>query len=259
MVKFALLALAPLLAANVVELSDETFEAKTAEVDLALVKFFAPWCGHCKQMAPAWQEAADALADNDKVMIANVDCTENRDLCSKFEVRGYPTLKSFKKGAAFEEFYDRAKAGIVGYANKNTGGAPAAEAKPASVKSAPADTADHVAGKIWTIVGSNFEDIVINSDKNVFIKIYAPWCGHCKNMQPAWVELAASLADRDDVIIAELDATENDTPAAYQVRGFPTLFYAGVGSKDAPEKYQGARTVEAWTAFLDGKSGKDEL
>merc|ERR1711937_305610 len=70
-------------------------------------------------MADDWQAAADHFADNDKVTVANVDCTQHRDVCGKFEVQGYPTLKSFKKGVAFEEFYDRKKDVIVGYANKH--------------------------------------------------------------------------------------------------------------------------------------------
>jgi thiol-disulfide isomerase/thioredoxin len=46
--------------------------------------------------------------------------------------------------------------------------------------------------------------------KDVFVKYYAPWCGHCKKMAPAWIELAEYLKDVEDVIIAEVDATAND-------------------------------------------------
>lgn len=251
------------VSAGVVQLTSDTFEDQLSGADIGLVKFFAPWCGHCKSMASDWEAAADTFADNEKVVIAEVDCTENRELCGKYEVQGYPTLKSFKKGAAFEEFYDRKKDAIVNYANKHSGGAAAAAAPAASnVKSAAApDASEYVAGNVWTIVGSNFNELLVDSDKHVFVKIYAPWCGHCRAMAGAWDDLAASLKDDDNVIIAKVDATENDTPSGYQVRGFPTLFYAAPGSKDTPEKYQGARTVEAWTTFLNGKigGGKDEL
>ena len=60
------------------------------------------------------------------------------------------------------------------------------------------------------IVGKNFDEVVMNSDADVFIKMYAPWCGHCKSMAPAWEEFAESLKDDDSVIDGEFDATAND-------------------------------------------------
>ena len=50
----------------------------------------------------------------------------------------------------------------------------------------------------------------MNSDADVFIKMYAPWCGHCKSMAPAWEEFAESMAGDDSVIIGDFDATAND-------------------------------------------------
>jgi len=58
----------------------------------------APWCGHCKALAPAWEAVGNALASEKSVMIAKVDCTVEADLCSKYDVSGYPTLKYWKIG-----------------------------------------------------------------------------------------------------------------------------------------------------------------
>ena len=60
------------------------------------------------------------------------------------------------------------------------------------------------------IVGKNFDEVVMNSDADVFIKMYAPWCGHCKSMAPAWEEFAESMKGDDSVIIGDFDATAND-------------------------------------------------
>ena len=50
----------------------------------------------------------------------------------------------------------------------------------------------------------------MNSDADVFLKMYAPCCGHCKSMAPAWEEFAESLKDDASVIVGEFDATSND-------------------------------------------------
>lgn len=57
------------------------------------VKFYAPWCGHCKKLAPVWEKLTDTLEDNTAVHIVEVDCTQDVDVCQKYEVSGYPTLK----------------------------------------------------------------------------------------------------------------------------------------------------------------------
>lgn len=60
----------------------------------------------------------------------------------------------------------------------------------------------------------------------------APWCSHCKEMAPAWEALAEKYKDREDIVIAELDATSNELEGL-TVHGFPTLMYfpAGPGRK----------------------------
>ena len=68
----------------------------------------------------------------------------------------------------------------------------------------------NILGANVKIVGKNFDDVVMNSNADVFIKMYAPWCGHCKSMAPAWEEFAESMAGDDSVIIGDFDATAND-------------------------------------------------
>lgn len=86
-------------------------------------------------------------------------------------------------------------------------------------------------------VGKNFDDVVINNGKDTLIEFYAPWCGHCKKLQPVYDELGQKLAD-EDVAIVKMDATANDVPPTFEVRGFPTLYWAPKDSKDSPVRYE---------------------
>ncbi|KAM5228406.1 protein disulfide-isomerase A2 [Ctenodactylus gundi] len=103
---------------------------------------------------------------------------------------------------------------------------------------------------VRTLVAKNFEQVAFDETKNVFVKFYAPWCSHCKEMAPAWEALAEKYRDRKDIVIAELDATANELEA-FAVHGFPTLkfFPAGPGRKVI--EYKSARDLETFSKFLD--------
>lgn len=65
------------------------------------------------------------------------------------------------------------------------------------------------------VVGKNWDDIVMKNDADVFIKMYAPWCGHCKSMAPAWEEFAQKMEGDDGIVVADFDATANDPGLKY--------------------------------------------
>ena len=73
----------------------------------AFIKFYAPWCGHCKKLAPVWDKLMDEYEVNDQLVIKKVDCTVERQLCSEQQIQGYPTLKYWSETTEDKEQGDR--------------------------------------------------------------------------------------------------------------------------------------------------------
>ncbi|XP_032650064.1 protein disulfide-isomerase A3 [Chelonoidis abingdonii] len=105
-------------------------------------------------------------------------------------------------------------------------------------------------GPVKVVVAENFDDLVNAEDKDVLIEFYAPWCGHCKNLEPKYKELGEKLSKDPNIVIAKMDATANDVPSPYEVRGFPTIYFAAAGNKQNPKKYEGGREVSDFISYL---------
>jgi len=464
----ALLA-AAVKAGDVLVLTDSDFKSRTSDMDLVLVKFYAPWCGHCKKIAPEFEKAATVLKKNDpQVILAEVDCTaDGKETCSENGVSGYPTLKAYKHGEKVFDYdgprdadgivkHMKSKAGpsskelifaddaaqflssddhsIVGFFEnsdsqgnqnfqklatalnddfrfahtfsvdvknkysyedkivifqpsrlvtkmepsqlvytgsgnvdtmkewvnthihglvghrtttnsgqfhtplvvvyydvdyvKNAKGSnywrnrvikvakgfadsgekitfavsnakdlghelteygltsspdkPVVAGRDASnqkfamsgeftvealeqfardllqgklepyLKSEPVPSSNDEPVKV--VVAKTFDSIVNDPTKDVLVEFYAPWCGHCKSLAPKYDELAEKLKNEAEIVIAKMDATANDVPQPYEVRGFPTIFFSPKGSKSNPKKYEGAREVDDFIKYLARES-----
>ncbi|XP_078573399.1 protein disulfide-isomerase A4-like [Branchiostoma floridae x Branchiostoma japonicum] len=449
----------------VVTLTEENFDEFVNENAITLVEFYAPWCGHCKKLAPEYEKAAQFLKDQDPpILLGKVDATQETDLGKRFDVSGYPTLKIFRKGQAYDYKGPREERGIISHMIDQSG--PSSEeyknlkalknfvttdavivgffendqdplfktyldsgndlreayefghtfdaetrafykVNPGSVaiiqpekfqsKYEPKirifDKADATvqdlqdwykdnirplvgelttlnenrrygearplvvvfydvdfsfeykeATQIWrrkvlevakdhrdltfaiakedhhqsklkelelddsgeevnvgiydknkmyrmepdefsedvlrefveafkngevkpviksqpvpkkqgavtTVVGKNFEKVVMDKSKDVLIEFYAPWCGHCKKLEPAYKELGKKYKNSKDLVIAKMDATANDVPVdAFEVQGFPTIYFAKKNDKKNPMKFDGNRDLDGFVKFLE--------
>ncbi|KAJ6852606.1 protein disulfide-isomerase-like [Iris pallida] len=106
---------------------------------------------------------------------------------------------------------------------------------------------------VKVVVADSLLDVVQKSGKNVLLEFYAPWCGHCKKLAPILDEVAVSFESDADVIIAKMDATANDVPSDFNVRGYPTLYFSSASGKIL--QYDGDRTKEDIIDFI--KKNKD--
>ncbi|KAF8968140.1 protein disulfide isomerase [Flammula alnicola] len=233
-------------ASNVLDLGPDNFDSVIGKGKPALVEFFAPWCGHCKNLAPVYEQLADVYAHaKDKVIIAKIDADgEGKPLGKKYGVTGYPTLKWFDGDGNDDKYTDgRDLESLTSFITRKTG-----------LKSnipAPPPTNVHI------LDNNNFNDVVLDSSKNVLVSFTAPWCGHCKNLKPHYEKVATTFQSESNCVVANIDADDKKNvfiSQKYEVSGFPTLKFFSKDNKE-PEDYEGGRTEADIVAYLNEKCG----
>ncbi|KAK0392357.1 hypothetical protein NLU13_1852 [Sarocladium strictum] len=213
------------------------------------VEFFAPWCGHCKKLAPVWEELATSLeSQKDKIQIAKVDADAERSLGKRFGVGGFPTLKYFDGKSKEPQEYNSGRdlESLTAFIAEKTG------IKPKKKLEMPSS--------IQMLTDKTFYETV-GGDKNVLVAFTAPWCGHCKNLAPTWELVATDFANDDNVVIAKVDVEAGNSKATAKeqgVTGYPTILWFPAGSKEGT-KYKGGRTEENFLEFVNENAGTHRL
>jgi protein disulfide-isomerase A1 len=107
---------------------------------------------------------------------------------------------------------------------------------------------------VKVIVADMFDDFVLNGGKFVLVEGYAPWCGHCKSLEPIYKELAEYyLPLSDKLVIGKMDGTTNEH-AKFPVKGFPTIRLFKPGQSNYVE-YEGGRTLNDFISFIKKETG----
>ncbi|OIV96659.1 hypothetical protein TanjilG_09201 [Lupinus angustifolius] len=128
----------------VLTLDHSNFSDTITKHNFIVVEFYAPWCGHCKNLAPEYEKAASILSSHDPpIALAKVDANEekNKDLASQYDVKGFPTIKILRNGGKNIQDYKgpRQADGIADYLKKQSG--------PASSEIKSADDASALIGE----------------------------------------------------------------------------------------------------------------
>jgi len=186
-------------------LNRDTFAHFMMPKELVLVEFYAPWCGHCKSLEPEYVKAAAALK-GEKVYLAKVDATKEVELAKEYFVQGFPTLMLFRKGVKVGD-YDggRTSGEIVDYMRK--------QADP-NWKPPPS--------VVLQLSQDNFTKTAKTKDL-MLVWFYAPWCKHCKQLEPE-MEGAAVELEGWGITVAKVDGTrEKELADQYNVAGWPSI------------------------------------
>ncbi|XP_073008625.1 protein disulfide isomerase-like 2-2 [Typha latifolia] len=227
---------------DVLVLTETNFEKEVGQDRGALVEFYAPWCGHCKKLAPEYEKLGSSFKKAKSVLIGKVDCDEHKSLCSKYGVSGYPTIQWFPKGSLEPKKYEGARTAEALAEFVNTEGG-------TNVKLAV------IPSSVVVLTPETFDQIVLDETKDVLVEFYAPWCGHCKHLAPIYEKLASVYRLDEGVVIANLDADKyKDLAEKYGVSGYPTLKFFPKGNK-AGEDYDGGRELDDFVKFINDKSG----
>jgi len=226
-----------------------------------LVEFYAPWCGHCKSLAPEWEKSAQALQG--LINVAAVDVDANREIAGDYGIQGFPTIKAMivQKGKVVktkEYKSDRTAKSIAAfalevaqeYAELALGAKLGGKKKAEKSASKPSPSAGFYAKTdVVELTSDNFKSKVVDGSKQWFVEFYAPWCGHCKALKSAWLGAAKELKDKVNVGAVNCDDEANKAVCSeYGIRGFPTLKYFGT-DKSSPKDYKGARDQSTLVDF----------
>ncbi|NP_001080305.1 protein disulfide isomerase family A member 6 S homeolog precursor [Xenopus laevis] len=234
---------------DVIELTLSNFNKEVIQSDsLWLVEFYAPWCGHCQRLTPDWKKAATALKGVVKVGAVNAD--QHQSLGGQYGVRGFPTIKIFganknkpddyQGGRTADAIIDAALNSLRSFVKDRLGGRSGGSD---SGRQSYSGGSGGSKKDVIDLTDDTFDKNVLNSDDVWLVEFYAPWCGHCKTLEPEWAAAATEVKEKTNgkVKLAAVDATVSQVLASrYGIRGFPTIKIFQKGEE--PVDYDGGRT-----------------
>jgi len=170
--------------------------------------FNAEWCGHCKQFKPIWTDFCNSLKPTDNIITKNVNCESNKDLCSKFNIEGYPTVIIEKDNQIIPYSGPRTVKGLRSALNLS---------------------------------------IQSNNNKIKIFNFNTEWCGYSKKFQPIWNTFANSIIEADNIEAINVNCDDNkELCKKYNIPGYPTVVIENndtVKIYDGPRTVEGLKNA----------------
>lgn len=112
---------------------------------------------------------------------------------------------------------------------------------------------------VKVLTKENFDDIALDKSKDVLVEFYAPWCGHCKALEPTYEKVAKTFENEKNCVVAKVDADqEKDLGSRFGVSGFPTIKFFPRNNKEG-EEYEGGRDEQEFIDFLNKRCGTNRI
>ncbi|CAO1409516.1 unnamed protein product [Diamesa hyperborea] len=226
---------------EIAHLTSKTFDAMLKEEKSVLVIFYANWCGHCKRIKPKFEEAAQKLKDkNIPGLLAAVDAMTEKDLASRYNVKGFPTLKYFENSEFKFDVKVRETDALVEFMENPSEPPVVVEEKESSWE----DEDTHV-----VFLDEETFKPFLKKKKHTMVLFYAPWCFHCKNAKPEYTRAAEEYKDDPRIEFAAVDCTKHSgICSAYEVRGYPNFKYFSY--LKTQRDYTGERKADDFIKFM---------
>ncbi|KAF9907231.1 protein disulfide isomerase (PDI) protein [Linnemannia zychae] len=201
---------------NVIDITPKNFQAEVMDSNhVVMVEFYAPWCGHCKNLVPQYKAAAKNLNGIAKMGAINCDDDKNKPLCGQYGIQGFPTIKIFPAN----------RKGGVKYPKDYQGERSAKAIVDQLVKMLPNDV---------QLVSSNpSSEKIINIDELAADTTSTRAVLFTKKLTTSNMYKGVATEFKDRIVVAEMRAPADDVLAKYNIQELPALVVFPKGSQES--------------------------
>ncbi|CAN8072892.1 unnamed protein product [Agarophyton chilense] len=208
-----------------------------------MLEFYAPWCGHCKSLAPEYEKLGSTFKRSKDVVIAQINADAHKELGDRFKVQGFPTLKWIQKGSTFESAEDikvaRTASALLDFVIEKTG-----------VQKSLKD----VENNIVEFNPSSF-DIATKSPAHHTFVIFVEPSQACTTALQIWNKVGDLFSEDEHIVVAKVDGDRYSALAAEQdVSMYPTFKYYGKGGT---QKFEDELSSDSLMSFINDVTGMD--
>ncbi|CAN8101564.1 unnamed protein product [Discula destructiva] len=229
----ALLALAPSVSAGLYSKSSPVIQVNGKNYDnliaksnyTSIVEFYAPWCGHCKNLQPAYEKAAKNLEGLAQVAAVDCDDDANKAFCGQFGVQGFPTLKIVRPGSK------KGKPVVEDYQGER------------SAKAIVNAVVDKINNHVKRISDKDIDDFLSTNNETAKALLFTE-----KGTTTALLK-AVAIDFLDGITVGQVRNTQKKAVELFGIEKFPTLVLLPGGDKDGVV-YDGDLKKAAIVEFL---------